>query len=275
MSNPSPYDSQGGQNTPWPQYGENAQTAAPQGYSGAAYGGGYAGPTAVVMPDMPSRAPGVVTLVIGVLLMIIVAPIVLIMTMGMGITSAAESVGNEAILRNGDSVTVTSEGQYTLMIGEAGATSCSLVDSSGVSHRMQSYDDQNNLYTASNLSSGTYKIDCDLVTSGTDIFGFNGNAEDAVIQMFVMPFVWATVVGVIGLILLIVDIVLLVKVNGKRRRLVQQAVMAAIRGRLCRARREGGRSSRPHAFFGACYLAAMTQHARIVKCARLRRTVLC
>ena len=74
MSNPSPYDSQGGQNTPWPQYGENAHTAAPQGYSGAAYGGGYAGPTAVVMPDMPSRAPGVVTLVIGVLLMIIVAP---------------------------------------------------------------------------------------------------------------------------------------------------------------------------------------------------------
>ena len=229
MSNPSPYDSQGGQNTPWPQYGENAQTAAPQGYSGAAYGGGYAGPTAVVMPDMPSRAPGVVTLVIGVLLMIIVAPIVLIMTMGMGITSAAESVGNEAILRNGDSVTVTSEGQYTLMIGEAGATSCSLVDSSGVSHRMQSYDDQNNLYTASNLSSGTYKIDCDLVTSGTDIFGFNGNAEDAVIQMFVMPFVWATVVGVIGLILLIVGIVLLVKANGKRRRLVQQTMMSAIR----------------------------------------------
>ena len=126
-------------------------------------------------------------------------------------------------------MTVTSEGQYTLMIGEAGATSCSLVDSSGVSHRMQSYDDQNNLYTASNLSSGTYKIDCDLVTSGTDIFGFNGNAEDAVIQMFVMPFVWATVVGVIGLILLIVGIVLLVKVNGKRRRLVQQAMMSAIR----------------------------------------------
>ena len=229
MSNPSPYDSQGGQNTPWPQYGENAPTGAPQGYSGAAYGGGYAGPTAVVMPDMPSRAPGVVTLVIGVLMMIIVAPIVLIMMMGMGITSAAESVGNEAILRNGDSVTVSSEGQYTLMIGEAGATSCSLVDSSGVSHRMQSYDDQNNLYTASNLSSGTYKIDCDLVTSGTDIFGFNGNAEDAVIQMFVMPFVWATVVGVIGLILLIVGIVLLVKANGKRRRLVQQTMMSAIR----------------------------------------------
>ena len=47
--------------------------------------------------------------------------------------------------------------------------------------------------------------------------------------MFVMPFVWATVVGVIGLILLIVGIVLLVKVNGKRRRLVQQTMMSAIR----------------------------------------------
>ena len=44
-----------------------------------------------------------------------------------------------------------------------------------------------------------------------------------------MPFVWGTVVGVVGLIVLIVGIVLLVKVNGKRRRITQEAMLSAVR----------------------------------------------
>ena len=44
-----------------------------------------------------------------------------------------------------------------------------------------------------------------------------------------MPFVWGTVVGVVGLILLIVGIVLLVKVNGKRRRITQESMLSAVR----------------------------------------------
>ena len=48
-------------------------------------------------------------------------------------------------------------------------------------------------------------------------------------KTFVVPFVWGSVVGVTGLICLIVGIVLLVKVNGKRRRIMQEAMMAAVR----------------------------------------------
>ena len=44
-----------------------------------------------------------------------------------------------------------------------------------------------------------------------------------------MPFLWGTIVGVVGLIVLIVGIVLLVKVNGKRRRITQEALMSALR----------------------------------------------
>lgn len=44
-----------------------------------------------------------------------------------------------------------------------------------------------------------------------------------------MPFVWGTVVGVAGLIVLIVGIVLLVQVNGKRRRITQEAMLRAVR----------------------------------------------
>ena len=48
-------------------------------------------------------------------------------------------------------------------------------------------------------------------------------------KTFVVPFVWGSVVGVSGLICVIVGIVLLVKVNGKRRRIMQEAMMAAVR----------------------------------------------
>ena len=62
MSNPNPYGASGDQNTPWPQYGENAADpttgypgAAPAGYPGAAspgyQGAGYGGgPVAVQLP---------------------------------------------------------------------------------------------------------------------------------------------------------------------------------------------------------------------------------
>ena len=48
-------------------------------------------------------------------------------------------------------------------------------------------------------------------------------------QAFVMPFVWGTVVGVAGLVVTIIGVVLLVKVNGKRRRIMLYALWAAVR----------------------------------------------
>lgn len=44
-----------------------------------------------------------------------------------------------------------------------------------------------------------------------------------------MPFLWGSIVGVVGVIVLIVGIVLLVKVNGKRRLIMREATMRAAR----------------------------------------------
>ena len=84
MSTPTPDDGnqapsagQPGQPaTPWPQYG---QQAAPE-QSGSAYGqqavpAAYAAP-----PQLPSRAPGVLCIVLGLVLMIIIAPVVFFST---------------------------------------------------------------------------------------------------------------------------------------------------------------------------------------------------
>ena len=42
-------------------------------------------------------------------------------------------------------------------------------------------------------------------------------------------FIWSSVVGVSGTIIMIVGIVLLVKVNGNRRRITQEAMLRAVR----------------------------------------------
>lgn len=64
--------------------------------------------------------------------------------------------------------------------------------------------------------------------NGANITAFNALPE-VVTKVFAMPFVWGTVVGVAGLIVLIAGIVLLVNVNGKRRRITQEAMLGAVR----------------------------------------------
>lgn len=103
MSNPNPYGASGDQNTPWPQYGENAADpttgypgAAPAGYPGAAspgyQGAGYGGgPVAVQLPKMPSRVPGVITLVVGIIVMAFVAPTVMFVTLVNGVGARLRS----------------------------------------------------------------------------------------------------------------------------------------------------------------------------------------
>ena len=52
---------------------------------------------------------------------------------------------------------------------------------------------------------------------------------DDLMMSFIMPFVWATIVGVLGLVAVIVGIVLIVRAGKKQRLMTQQAMMAAIR----------------------------------------------
>ena len=81
---------------------------------------------------------------------------------------------------------------------------------------------------ASGVPAGSYQLKCDGIASTEKINAFNASPE-VIAKVFAMPFLWGTIVGVVGLIVLIVGIVLLVKVNGKRRRITQEALMSALR----------------------------------------------
>lgn len=241
MSNPNSYGASGGQNTPWPQYGENAADpaagypgAAPAGYPGAAspgyQGAGYGGgPVAVQLPKMPSRAPGVVTLVVGVLLMTLIAPVVCVVTMASGLGGTLEKFAEGANLHNGSTVTVEETGPFTVMISGGQASSCSLKDSTGAEYQLRAYDPTDpSIFTTDMVSAGRYELSCQDVSPRADLLAFPMGVDDMMMAL-VMPFVWATIVGVLGLVAVIVGIVLIVRVGKKRRMMTQQAMMASIR----------------------------------------------
>ena len=215
-----------------PSYGpagqQNAVPTNGTSYPGAAAPQGYGAPAPVAMPKLPGRGGAVTTLVLGVVLMIIVAPIVFFATMIAGVAGTDGNAVKGGTTANGSVVTVTADGYFTVTASSPKDPACSLIGADGKSYKLESYAGSDSMYVASGVPAGSYVLQCDSIASGANITAFNASPE-VVAKVFAMPFVWGTVVGVVGLILLIVGIVLLVKVNGKRRRITQEAMLSAVR----------------------------------------------
>ena len=123
MSNPRPYGVPGEQATPWPQYGQggaNGAMPAQGGYPGA----GYAGPAVMPPMNLPSRAPGTIMIVVGLLMMLIVAPIVFVVVAFSGLNTDMPEDINAVNIKNGGTVEVGANGQYTVLFSKGEATSC-------------------------------------------------------------------------------------------------------------------------------------------------------
>lgn len=223
MSNPRPYGVPGEQGTPWPQYGQDNTMPAQGGYPGAAYAG------AAVMPPMnlPSRAPGTIMIVLGLLMMLIIAPVIFAVVAFSGLNTETPEDVNAVSITNGGTVEVGANGQYTILLGDAEATSCTMTDTDGDVYDMHSFAGINNYYTATDLPAGTYRIDCEGLPAGADIAGMDASAGD-ITKSSTNGLIWSSVVGVSGTIIMIIGIVLVVKANGRRREIRQQAMMSAI-----------------------------------------------
>lgn len=223
MSNPRPYGVPGEQGTPWPQYGQDNTMPAQGGYPGAAYAG------SAVMPPMnlPSRAPGTIMIVLGLLMMLIIAPVIFAVIAFSGLNTETPENVNAVSITNGGTVEVGANGQYTILLGDAEATSCTMTDTDGDVYDMHTFAGVNNYYTATDLPAGTYRIDCEGLPAGADIAGMDVSGGDITKSSW-NGLIWSTVVGVSGTIIMIIGIVLVVKANGRRREIRQQAMMSAI-----------------------------------------------
>lgn len=223
MSNPRPYGVPGEQGTPWPQYGQDNTMPAQGGYPGAA----YAGPAVMPPMNLPSRAPGTIMIVLGLLMMLIIAPVIFAVVAVSGLNTEAPEDVNAVSITNGGTVEVGANGQYTILLGDVEATSCTMTDTDGDVYDMHSFAGINNYYTATDLPAGTYRIDCEGLPAGADIAGMDASAGD-ITKSSTNGLIWSSVVGVSGTIIMIIGIVLVVKANGRRRELRQQAMMSAI-----------------------------------------------
>lgn len=223
MSNPRPYGVPGEQGTPWPQYGQDNTMPAQGGYPGAA----YAGPAVMPPMNLPSRAPGTIMIVLGLLMMLIIAPVIFAVVAVSGLNTEAPEDVNAVSITNGGTVEVGANGQYTILLGDAEATSCTMTDTDGDVYDMHSFAGINNYYTATDLPAGTYRIDCEGLPAGADIAGMDASAGD-ITKSSTNGLIWSSVVGVSGTLIMIIGIVLVVKANGRRREIRQQAMMSAI-----------------------------------------------
>lgn len=223
MSNPRPYGVPGEQGTPWPQYGQDNTMPAQGGYPGAA----YAGPAVMPPMNLPSRAPGTIMIVLGLLMMLIIAPVIFAVVAVSGLNTETPEDVNAVSITNGGTVEVGANGQYTILLGDAEATSCTMTDTDGDVYDMHSFAGINNYYTATDLPAGTYRIDCEGLPAGADIAGMDASAGD-ITKSSTNGLIWSSVIGVSGTIIMIIGIVLVVKANGRRREIRQQAMMSAI-----------------------------------------------
>lgn len=223
MSNPRPYGVPGEQGTPWPQYGQEGTMPAQGGYPGAA----YAGPAVMPPMNLPSRAPGTIMIVVGLLMMLIIAPVIFAVIAISGINTELPEDANTAQISNGGTVEVGQNGQYTILFSEGEASACTMTNTDGDVYDMHTFAGVNNYYTATDLPAGTYRIDCEGLPSGAQIMGMDVSAGD-ITKSSTNGLIWSTVVGVSGTIIMIIGIVLVVKANGRRREIRQQAMMSAI-----------------------------------------------
>ena len=241
---------QPGSTTPWPQYGQTPPAASPspswpqagqQGQPGGyvpnqqgpypPQGGGYApqpqpqpqgergyGYAAPSVP-MPSRVGPVLTIIAGILVGTVIAFIAFFaMTFsGVNIQNMVESA---APVTSGGQVSVDQSGTYIVTAVDGAAISCTLTAEDGTVLELQGEMGQAGVAMGSQILPGTYTLTCD-GDSGTNLVGMTGSSVADLTSAGVRALVVSSVIGVVGLFMIIAGVAWLVKVN-KRRREIQR-----------------------------------------------------
>ena len=126
-----------------PSYGPaDQQNAVPMNgtsYPGAAAPQGYGAPAPVVMSKLPGRGGAITTLVLGVVLMVFIAPIVFFATMIAGVAGTDGNAVKGGTTANGSVVTVTADGIFMVRADAHKDPSCSLIGADDKSYELEPY----------------------------------------------------------------------------------------------------------------------------------------
>jgi putative membrane protein len=175
----------------------------------------------------PSNAPGVILIVLGVLASFVAAPILFFVLWFQGLTDIKDALVNGTVIANGSAVEVAGVGSYTIDISGNGAEACKMTDSANNVYDMSRFQNDRTMYYIDGLPNGTYTVTCDGLEQHARLTGMNMSVSDFTTTIG-DAFLWSTVVGVSGVVLLIAGILLAVRAGSKRKELQQRAMMQAM-----------------------------------------------
>ena len=98
------------------------------------------------MPKLPGRGGAVTTLVLGVVLMVIIAPVVFFATMIAGLAGTDSNSVKGGTTDNGSVVTVTADGVFMVRGDAHKDPSCSLIGADDKSYELEPYADSEDVY---------------------------------------------------------------------------------------------------------------------------------
>lgn len=213
--------SQTGQQTPSSQapyagQGVNATQVPPVPHAGVAYSqtGQYTqaaqfpqgNPMTPMTQKLPGRGGAIATLVIGLITMFIIAPIALFIG---AITGAVSGIDSESV-HVGTAGTVS----VTVVSETPDLVHCEITD--GANHYPLILDG-NGLFSAEGVPAGVYDVGCDGLGPQDVVIPLT----DDIITGALTGIGISLIIGLVGLVLTIIGIVWLVKVNKRRRAMIQ------------------------------------------------------
>ncbi len=197
-------------------YGPPPQSSAPPNQGPHSVPPGQ-GPAYVYPPSLPSRTGPILTIVGGVVMMLIIAPIVLITLIlsGVGIGNIVDNSMNAS---NGGTVVVDETGSIGVIASGQAAT-C-VISKEGAADTEMRWELDGTLLVARGLTPGEYTISCEGVVASDPLVILDGRTLETMVPSAFTAFAWASVVGVSGFVVLIVGIVWLIKRNRARQDMI-------------------------------------------------------
>lgn len=214
---------------PWPVYDPHAGSQpagndwGPQpptlGYSPPGYPAAGGSPALGTPGQLPSRTGPILTMIVGALLSLIVAPAVLFGLAMSGINMDAMADGSATVL-NGAELTVDDSG----VVGFVSQTSTPLesctLTGGGQTVTIQQESDSG-IVVGRGLQPGAYTVEC-AVPAGQPLFVFRGDELNQLTSSVMKGFAWSTVPGFGGFITFVVGLVWLVRRNRLRKDMTRQ-----------------------------------------------------
>ena len=128
----------------------------------------------------------------------------------------SELATSAAPVQSGDTVQVDDSGRYIVTSLDEDPIACTLTGQDGTVLQLQSASDgQQAVQMGSGIPAGSYTLDCGSTTGS--LVGMTGSSLDSVVNGSFQGVMWASIVGLVGIVVTIVGIVMLVRVNRRRR----------------------------------------------------------